>query len=258
MLLLCHATGLCAKAYERLARELAAGFFVLAPDFRGHGETPAEEGTSFAWDELAADLLAVCDFARDELGAPGPFSGFGHSMGGAVLLLAELARPGLLRSAYLYEPIVFPDELVGFDPVPLAESARRRRPTFPSKAEALARYASRPPFDRIEAGALADYVEAGFVETGEGEVRLRCDPEDEAATFEASGKLVIGQLGAVAPRVTIGGGLDEDGVGPSSWAPAVAAALPGGSFEAYDYLGHFGPLEDPRQVAARVLRALEA
>ena len=61
---------------------------------------------------------------------------FGHSVGGATVLLAELARPGLLDAAYLYEPIVWPVGFAHEGPNPMAGPARRRREVFGSRAEA--------------------------------------------------------------------------------------------------------------------------
>src|SRR5689334_18157382 len=135
-LLLCHATGFCGRAYEPLAAELADRFHVWALDFRGHGDSSAPEGERFHWDGMADDLLAAIDVI-----ATGPIAVFGHSLGGGVAMLAEQRRPATLRWAYLFEPIVVPAvEGTGFaGPNIMSSAARRRRPTFPSKAAALHR-----------------------------------------------------------------------------------------------------------------------
>lgn len=257
LLVLCHATGFCARAYDRLAAELVGSFHVVGPDFRGHGETGAGAGESFDWRALAEDLVAVCDFARDELASGGSLVAFGHSMGGALILQADRQRPGLIERAYLYEPIVLPEEAeVGPSPG-LVEAARRRRATFSSKAEAYLRYGSRPPLDRLEAGVLADYVEHGFVELESGAVSLRCSPADEAATYAADGKPTLGEIGGVTAAITVAAGGDgSDGSGPAGWAPGVARAIETARFEAHENLGHFGPLEAPRRIGAAVRGAL--
>ena len=255
LLLLCHATGFCARAYGRLAAEMARHFHVLGPDFRGHGETAPFADKSFDWSEMAGDLVAVANFAMAELAGPAGLFGFGHSLGGALILLAEAARPGLFEAAYLYEPIVLPDDLTESSGSPLVEAARRRRRAFASRAEALYRYSSRPPLDSFQAGALFDYVEHGF-EQGEQGVVLRCAPEDEAATYEASGKPRVSELDGLKTRCRFAcGSQDEERQGPSSWAPAIAAAL-GASFERHGQMGHFGPLEDPRRIGSDAIRFL--
>ena len=44
-LLMLHATGLCAHAWQPIARELAGDFHVMAFDQRGHGDTdPSDRG----------------------------------------------------------------------------------------------------------------------------------------------------------------------------------------------------------------------
>ncbi|HRW39382.1 MAG TPA: hypothetical protein P5254_16920, partial [Aquihabitans sp.] len=132
---------------------------------------------------------------------------------------------------------------------PLAAAARRRRPSFPSKAEALDRYASRPPLGLLRADALAAYVEHGFVDQPDGSVALACAPEDEARVFEAPGKPTLRDMADVDVPVVVARGVREPW-GPQAFAPAVADALPRGRSRAYDHLGHFGPFEDPTTVAA--------
>ncbi len=73
-------------------------------DLRGHGRSDRPSDGDFAWSGFATDVLTVVD----HLGLVRPF-GFGHSCGGAAVLLAEQARPGLFRSLYCFEPVVMPD-----------------------------------------------------------------------------------------------------------------------------------------------------
>ena len=88
-LLMAHATGFCATMYRPLAAELVEQFRVVALDFRGHGRSARPGNDDFGWDRMAQDVLAVID----RLGTK-PAAGFGHSMGGAALLMAEERRPG--------------------------------------------------------------------------------------------------------------------------------------------------------------------
>ncbi len=254
VLLVCHATGFCGWAYEPLAHELAGKFRVVALDFRGHGDSSAPANGNFDWRALAGDLLCVVD----ALGV-GSVVGFGHSLGGAALVLAEHTRPGTLSSAYLYEPIVFsPGDGSGSSPLgadPFSEGARRRRASFPSKAEALARYASRPPLNTLQAGALAAYVEHGMAEAPDGSAVLKCTPANEAATFEAAGKPGLDLLGSIETPITVAVGTTERGWTPAVIGPAVAEALPRGTLERHPLLGHFGPLQGPITVGAMVLAA---
>ena len=118
-----------------------------------------------------------------------PAAGFGHSMGGAALLMAEERRPGTFDRLFLFEPIVFPDDFRLTAPNMMSDLARSRRSTFPSRDDALARYASRPPLNTMRADVLKAYVDDGFVDLPDGSVRLACLPDDEARTFESESKV---------------------------------------------------------------------
>ena len=91
-LLVAHATGFCATMYRPLGAELVDRFRIVALDFRGHGRSarPVRDD-DFGWDRMAEDVLAVVERLDP------PIAGFGHSMGGAALLLAEERRPGTFR-----------------------------------------------------------------------------------------------------------------------------------------------------------------
>lgn len=253
-LVLLHATGFCGLAYAALGRGLTREFSVHALDFRGHGDSGRPSDGRFDWGSMTDDLLAVADHLGE-----GPLSLFGHSLGGGVALLAARRRPAAVGPAYLYEPIVLPDDFESLSGTELVAGARRRRASFPSRAEALWRYSRRPPLDTLQAGVLADYVEHGMHEQEDGSVRLKCRPEDEAATFGASGKPTLGALAEVrAPVVVAAGAADAADAGwtPAHVAPMVARALPAGRLEEHPTLGHLGPLENPAAVAERVLVAL--
>jgi pimeloyl-ACP methyl ester carboxylesterase len=247
--LICHATGFCAQAYGPMAERLAERHHVWGVDFRGHGDTPAPANHRFDWEGMADDLQAVI---KELTSSPLPV--FGHSMGGAVAVMVEHRAPGTLKSAYLYEPIITPAS--GEMPLgsnPMSEIARHRRPSFPSKAEALMRYASRPPLNILQAAALAAYVEHGFIEEPDGTARLKCLPEYEAATFAATGKATVDTAAKVSTPTTVAVGRVEGDWGPALFAPAVVEAMPNAVLQRFEMLGHFGPLQDPAAIANAIL-----
>ncbi len=247
-LIVCHATGFCAGAYGPLAEHLAGERHVWALDFRGHGDSTVPDGERYDWDGAADDLQAVLAELTDE-----PIDAIGHSMGGAALVLVEARVPGTLRSAYLYEPIVLPGvATTGAVQNPLADSARRRRAEFPSKAEALWRYATKTPLRALNAACLAAYVEHGFEELADGTARLKLAPAHEAAVFEATGKATLDTLATIVTPVAVAAGIVEE-MRPAAWGPLIADALVNGRLVSFPTLGHFGPLEDPAAVGASVL-----
>ena len=159
-------------------------------DFAGHGDSTLPANNDFAWTGFADDVLTVID----HIGASS-VRAFGHSMGGTATLLAAQKRPGMIEAAWLYEPIVFPPNIVPRNSM-MAEAAGKRRREFDSKPEALHRYANRPPLGLMRADALAAYVEHGFHDTEAGTVtpgmcarirgrHIQTMPGSASRTFEA-------------------------------------------------------------------------
>ncbi|MEO5723297.1 MAG: alpha/beta fold hydrolase, partial [Ilumatobacteraceae bacterium] len=182
-LLISHATGFHGRCYLPLAGELADRFHSVAFDYRGHGDTlqPAELAPD--WHRYGQDALAVAE-ALDP-----PLAAFGHSMGGACLLMAAHRNPMLFSQLVLFEPIVFPTNFRdgSTEPSPLVEGARRRRSTFPSFAAAIANYSAKRPLNAFTPASLEAYVNHGFAKGSDGQVHLKCRPAIEAATFELGG-----------------------------------------------------------------------
>ena len=258
-LLLVHATGFCAEVLLPMARALSDRYRCWGLDLRAHGRSDRPSDGEFAWSGFALDVLA----AVDHLGLEQP-SAFGHSCGGASILLAEASRPGTFRSLYCFEPVVVPDGLLAFatGENPLSAGARRRRATFPSAEDAFVNFSSKPPFDDCDPAVLRLYVEAGFepVPSGDGgdgqAIRLRCRREDEAEIFaSAASSGTFGRLPEVRCPVTLACGALTDAFGPTIME-ADAARLPRSTVEVLPGIGHFGPLERPEVVAESVRRAL--
>jgi pimeloyl-ACP methyl ester carboxylesterase len=181
-------------------------------------------------------------------------------MGGASAMLGEARRSDTFKTAYLYEPIVVPATTAQrlTDGNPMAESARRRRAEYPSKADALRRYATVTPLRRLNAAALALYVEYGFTDTAYGTVKLKLSPAHEAAAFEASDRVTIESLRDVDRRVVVAVGTAEGETELVTWGRRTAETLPNGVLRTFGHLTHFGPLQDPVTVAADLLAFLRS
>jgi len=201
------------------------------------------------WGRFADDALAVVD----ALGIVRPVA-FGHSCGGAVLLLAEQRRPGTFSAIYAYEPIVGPPRVwarMGERGDP-SGAALRRRQIFASRAAALEHFSSKPPLSSLRGDVLVDYVEGGFSEGVDGAVSLRCVPAAEAATYVMAGHTdAWARLGEVACAVTVGCGGAGGAFGLEE-ATAVAGRLQHGRVDAHPDLGHLGPFENPEEISEAV------
>jgi pimeloyl-ACP methyl ester carboxylesterase len=256
--MLIHATGFHGRCWIPLARELTSCFTVWAIDQRGHGASGKAPGGNYHdWSLFVDDLLTVLDVL-----GPGPWRGIGHSLGGAVLFMAEARQPGTFLNLCCYEPVVFPPTSGSPDGfggrIPMAELARKRRATFPSRRAAYDNYGSKPPLDRLHPDALDAYVTFGFVDVPQGGVTLACEREDEASVYEgAPGSGAWEHLADVRPPVILLGG--EDKSDPVSYVlEDVARHLPRGGARRFPGLDHFGPFEDPAGVGTVMAEALGA
>ena len=251
--LMSHATGFHGRYWDPIVARLPEGYRYVGIDLRGHGDSIVPDGVTMAWRGMADDVLAVVDAL--ELGA---VRAIGHSMGGCALVRAEITRPGTIEAAWLCEPIIFPDS---FGPAKttegdsrMAQGARKRREVFDSIDAVLERYGSRPPFSNVHPEALEAYVRHGFREQEDGTVILKCRGETEAQVFLNAQGDTFGHLPSITIPITVAG--SGDGDGPAQFAKLVADELPNGTFELYEDLTHFAPLEDPDRIAAAIAAAL--
>jgi pimeloyl-ACP methyl ester carboxylesterase len=259
-LLMVHATGFCAEMFGPLARALRGRLHCWGLDLRGHGRSERPADGDFAWSGFATDVLT----AVDRLGLERPL-GFGHSCGGAAVLLAEQARPSSFGALYCFEPVVFaaPPSGPSVDN-PQSAGARRRRSTFDSVEDALANFSTKPPLDQLDPEVLSLYVSCGFesippAEGGDGRsVRLRCRREDEAEVFaRAPEHDAFARLPEIACPVALCCGEYSETFGRTD-LQADARRLRTASVEVLPGVGHFGPLEAPSAVAASVVRSISA
>lgn len=258
-LLIAHATGFNAPAYGPLADALAGlqpAVDISAVDVRGHGATVATDGWAVDWHGYTDDVVAAAQACTT---AGVPLYGFGHSMGGAALLIAAHRHPQLFAGLVLFEPIVFPPPPSGDDAHqrgganPLADGAARRRPSFPSRDDARANFARKPPMSTFVDAALDGYLDGGLIEAADGSVTLSCTPALESATYRAAALHGGWELlpDVDVPTLVIGSPISDVNP-PAMIAPLVADRLPNATYLLRDDLDHFGPFVAPTIVASLI------
>ena len=261
-----HATGFNALTYRELLEPLGERFRVVALDQRGHGlsRLPAVAEAMPGWELYGRDMLAVFD----ALGAAPPVVLAGHSMGGAVSMMAAERRPDRIASLVLLDPVMptaewvakllaSPDLDARIEGLPIARGARRRRAWFASKQEAIDAYRGRGAFASWVGRFLDDYVEDGFAPMPDGDgVTLTCTAAWEAATFASSRHNGADLLARVQVPATILVG--ENGSVSRTADDAGSRTSARRSIETVPGTTHFLPMEQPDLVRQRLIVALES
>jgi pimeloyl-ACP methyl ester carboxylesterase len=245
-----HATGFHGRCFNSTAALLAESAHCYSFDYRGYGDATLPHDWKVSWGGYGDDAQVAAQHAARN---SGPSIAFGHSMGGAALVMAALREPELFRALVLFEPIIFPPMVretgKAGAPSPLSQGARKRRATFASFDEAIANYSAKPPLNVFTPEVLSDYVRFGFNSNADSTVSLKCQPEHEARTYE-SGALheTWNDLAKLRMPVWIVSGAMIP-MSPAEFAKPLADAIPGSTFVQWDDLGHFGPMQDPQRIA---------
>lgn len=233
-LLLVHGFPLDRTIWEPQIEALSKRYRVVAPDVRGHGQSPAPEGP-YPMDDLARDLLDL----MTRLGVE-RFAAAGHSMGGYILFALHRLAPGRLERLSLVATRAGAD----------ADEARRSRLANAERAlkegtgflaETMSARALRPDPDPAVAKQVREIV-------------LKTPPAGVAGALRgmAARPDSTPQLASIrVPTLVLAGAQDQ--LVPPAESRAMAAAIPGARFALIEGAGHLPSLERP----AATLRAIE-
>jgi len=178
-----HGNSYPAGSYTRLLEDLGRDFEVRVSPMLGHDPRFLVDDN---WHALVDEVIAQLE--RYD----GPAVLVGHSLGGAVNMLAAWRRPELARCVVMLDsPVVAGWRAMvwrlakaaglGHRLSPGAVAARRRH-TWPSQQAAFDHFYAKPMFRAWAPGALDDYLCHGLVPHPEG-VQLRFSREVEADIY---------------------------------------------------------------------------
>ncbi|HEY3363511.1 MAG TPA: alpha/beta hydrolase [Symbiobacteriaceae bacterium] len=241
LVVLLHALGCHSGWWDWIGPRLGGEYQVVAPDFRGHGDS--ERAEEYRFDGYAAD---VAELVRS-LGG-GPYGLVGHSMGGYVGLMVA-ARRVLPPAALMVVDMKLEataQELAG-----LQVAATRPSRTYRTLAEAAAGYRLSPSEHKVPPERLAAVAAQSFRPTDDGTWVEKLDrralaiepltPQDLAAQITCPALFVRGEHSPVMPQ-----------------EPALALARSlGAPLVGMLGLYHHLPLEAPEKLAGMIGRFLE-
>ncbi|SFF49111.1 Pimeloyl-ACP methyl ester carboxylesterase [Fontimonas thermophila] len=186
MLHFLHGNGFCGGVYWPFLRHFIGDYGLFCHDLEGHGGSDAPARYSGTAAIIARVPLVIADQRL-----PQPLVGIGHSFGAAVTLAVAARHPGLFRALVLLDPILLPPrdwlavKLASWlRRNPMAESARRRRERWSSRAQALEHLRDRGIYRNWRSEALEAFVDHATRDDGSGARALCCPRDLEAAIFE--------------------------------------------------------------------------
>ena len=193
LVLLHHATGMCAATWAPVAEALRDTARVIAFDARGHGDASKPEG-EYTWQAYADDLVRLAERLCSDLGRERVDVAVGHSLGGIASLMAMHDRPTLFASGVLIEPALVTPQMEGDNPrrrdglTRASLATRMRQAHFGSRREARECLLSQPLFEGWPEAQFETFLSEGLAIDAEG-LHLKCPPILEAKIYS---------LGAVA------------------------------------------------------------
>jgi len=180
-----HANGLPTATYDVLLTKLAAHYRVSQIPLIGHD---AMYPVTNNWTHLKKQLIHSIEKQANE-----PLIGVGHSLGGALTLMAVLERPDLFKAvimldvptfSHLESLVVRAAKATGFiDNITPANKSKTRRTQWPGREQAIEYFRSRRMFSNFHDQCLLDYIDSALEENDQGSLDLAYKLDVEMAVY---------------------------------------------------------------------------
>lgn len=208
---------------------------VITPDLRGHGQSPAPEGT-YGMDTIAADVLRLLDHQGIDKAAI-----MGHSMGGYVTLALWRLAPERFSAMGLICTHAWADT-----PEVRANRENQAHQVFVHGSSYMAE-AMMPRLFAPNAAPDESYIEvARSMILGTRPIGIMGALRGMAARPDSSGLLP----GIGVPVLVVAG--DSDAIIPLHRAEAMAQAIPNATLVTIENAGHMPMLEQPQATALAI------
>ncbi|HPC85622.1 MAG TPA: alpha/beta hydrolase [Smithellaceae bacterium] len=247
-MLFCHATGFLPWLWHPIIEAFSPEYTIWAPYICNYRTCDPHQG-GLKWNIIAEDLGAFCRAQKIEHHVQ-----VGHSMGATVSTIAASLFGVRPRGMVLIEPIFLPEEFYSLTPSveghPLASKSIKRLNYWQSEEDAHAYLKSRSFFTTWDDEILQLYKRFGMEKMPEGDMRLACSPESEAAMFMGGWCCnpwpLLEKIGCPALVIE---GEQSPNVAFVDLKRAVSL-LPRGEFGSVPGAGHLIPMEKPGEITA--------
>ena len=246
-----HANGFPSASYQLLLQQLGERHPIYQIPLLGH-DPKYPVGNN--WSQLTHQLIHSIESQTQQ-----PVIGIGHSLGGALTLLAALQRPELFRAVILLDVPTFnrfeslliqTAKLTGLiNRLSPAHKTKTRRIEWASMAEAREYFRSRALFSGFHPQCLEDYLACALAENEQGSVDLTYQLAVELAVYRTLPHGMVLKPGMLAVPAGVLVGRQSDTVRKHQY------------LRMKDYLGftslrmpgsHMFPLEHPLATAANI------
>ena len=255
LIVMLHGWGDAGSTFQFLVDELRGSWFVIAPDWRGFGET-RHRARNYWFPDYLADL--------DELGrlySPDePLRIVGHSMGGNVAGLYAGSMPDRVRAFVNIEGFGLADSDPGNAPAHYRQWIEHSRTTpafsvhasFDELARKVGRRCPGIPPDR------ALFVSRQWAEEdADGEVRIKADPAHKlpnAVQYRRAEAVACWEKISAPVLLVTGGGSDFDP--EHTWVDPDTRPFRGAELVVIEGAGHMVHFEQPARLAATIEKFL--
>jgi lipase len=242
-----HATGFLPWLWQPVVEEFVPENRAWAPFICDYRSCDPEAG-GLSWDVIARDLAAFCSLQQ----ISNPLI-IGHSMGATVSAIASAIYGVQPRGLILIEPIFLPEEFYSIKPDikshPLASRSIKRTNHWDDENAAWSYLKSKSLFESWDERVLRLYLKYGMQRQEEGNLKLTCSPENEAAMFMGGWDInpwpLLEKL--TCPVLVIEGEKTEN-KGLVDVQRAVSL-LRRGKYQSIADAGHLIPMQKPRELA---------
>ncbi len=255
-ILFAHATGFLPWLWHPIIEQFTPEYSVWAPYICNYRSCDPYQG-GLSWNVVARDLGEFC--RAQSIDQP---LLVGHSMGATVLTIAAALYGVMPRGMVLIEPIYLPDAVYSMTPSvkdhPLASKSIKRQNYWQSEDDAMSYLKTRSFFAGWDEGILALYKRYGMEKMPEGDMRLACTPESEAAMFMGGWCCDPWPL---LKKISCSALVIEGGKSPNIGLVDIKRAvslLPKGHYGSVDDAGHLIPMEKPGEVVSIIKNFIAA